>query len=175
MDKIDKATRSRLMSRIRSANTGLEENFRRLLRKAGIRGYVRSPNNIIGRPDFVFRRHRLAVFLDSCFWHGCSRHLRMPRSRLSYWNKKIALNRRRDRRQSRLLRGLGWCVLRVWEHELKTPAKVLAKISEKLRRQAELKETLGASRNENTSQGHRTSIVGGGPSTKWNAHKGRRR
>lgn len=145
MDKIDKAARSHLMSRIRSANTGLEERFTRLLRRAKIKGYARSPNGIIGRPDFVFRRHRLAVFLDSCFWHGCPRHLRMPRSRLSYWNKKIALNRRRDRRQSRQLRDLGWCVIRVWEHELKTPAKVLAKISEKLRRRAKSKEILRTS------------------------------
>lgn len=116
------------MSRIRGSNTGLEHRLELLLQRGGLNNYARSPNDIIGKPDFVFRRQRLAIFLDSCFWHGCSKHLRMPKSNLSYWTNKIASNRLRDRRQRRELRKQSWRVIRIWEHELKNPRRVLAKI-----------------------------------------------
>ena len=70
------------------------------------------------RPDFVFRKERLAVFVDGCFWHGCPAHYTRPRARRTFWDAKIAANRARDRRIDRALRAAGWRVLHVWEHAL---------------------------------------------------------
>lgn len=71
------------------------------------------------RPDFVFRRLRVAVFVDGCFWHGCPRHFIKPKGNAKFWRDKIATNRARDRKVNRSLRSMGWKVARVWEHELK--------------------------------------------------------
>jgi len=128
MDRVNKQVRSRLMGRIRSVDTGLERRLEALFSQSGLKGYVRSPAHIAGKPDFVFGRQRLVVFLDSCFWHGCVKHLRMPKSNLRYWREKIERNRRRDSRQRRELRKQGWHVITIWEHELKNPTRVLKKI-----------------------------------------------
>lgn len=71
-----------------------------------------------GKPDFVFAKQKIAVFVDGCFWHGCSKHCRMPKGNRKYWQTKIAGNRARDRLVARTLRRAGWWVLRIWEHEL---------------------------------------------------------
>lgn len=69
------------------------------------------------RPDVVFTRRRVAVFVDGCFWHGCPLHGSIPKTNLDYWEPKLAANVRRDRRVDEALRDSGWSVLRVWEHE----------------------------------------------------------
>ena len=71
------------------------------------------------RPDFVFRKERVAVFVDGCFWHGCPKHATWPANRAAWWRAKIEGNRSRDRRVNRALRRAGWRVVRVWEHQLK--------------------------------------------------------
>jgi DNA mismatch endonuclease (patch repair protein) len=73
----------------------------------------------LDKPDFVFRSHRLAVFVHGCFSHGCPLHATSPKTNAAFWRKKIAANRTRDRLVTRTLRTLGWRVLRIWEHELK--------------------------------------------------------
>jgi DNA mismatch endonuclease (patch repair protein) len=70
------------------------------------------------RPDFVFPKEKLAVFVDGCFWHGCPKHATWPKNNADFWRKKIEGNRARDRLQNRLLRAKGWRVLRIWEHAL---------------------------------------------------------
>jgi len=82
------------------------------------------------RPDFVFRRERLVVFVDGCFWHGCPIHFTRPKSRRVFWDAKIAANRARDRRLDRALRAAGWRVLHVWEHALapREIARTLARV-----------------------------------------------
>jgi DNA mismatch endonuclease (patch repair protein) len=80
------------------------------------------------RPDFVFprlppsprlrRTGKLAVFVDGCFWHGCQKHITIPRQNAKFWQDKLAANRTRDRLVNRTLRTMGWKVLRIWEHEL---------------------------------------------------------
>ena len=77
--------------------------------------------DITGRPDFAHRGSRVVVFVDSCYWHGCKEHLRLPQSNREYWLGKVARNRRRDREVTRELRAEGWLVLRVWEHSVKNP------------------------------------------------------
>ncbi len=86
-----------------------------------IKGYVQNNAEVYGRPDFVFKKAKLAIFLDSCFWHGCSKHLRMPSSRQVYGQAKIARNRKRDRVVSKELKINGWKVIRIWVHSLNNP------------------------------------------------------
>lgn len=71
------------------------------------------------RPDFVFPKLRLAVFVDGCFWHACPIHATKPRNNAAFWRKKLVANKSRDRRVTHALRAAGWRVLRIWEHELK--------------------------------------------------------
>jgi DNA mismatch endonuclease (patch repair protein) len=82
------------------------------------------------RPDFVFRAHRLAVFVDGCFWHGCPEHFTRPKSRQKFWDAKIARNQARDAEVTQALRKNGWRVLRLWEHELavKREKRLLARL-----------------------------------------------
>lgn len=71
------------------------------------------------KPDFVFPRLQVAVFVDGCFWHGCPKHATQPKTNRAFWRKKIARNRQRDREVGRALRRMGWRVVRVWEHGLR--------------------------------------------------------
>lgn len=68
------------------------------------------------RADVVFRRARVAVFIDGCFWHGCPTHGTMPKANRAFWEAKLRTNRERDRDTDRSLRDAGWTVLRFWEH-----------------------------------------------------------
>jgi DNA mismatch endonuclease (patch repair protein) len=67
--------------------------------------------------DIVFRRARVAVFVDGCFWHGCPEHATEPKRNASFWADKIDSNRLRDRETDLLLDRAGWLPIRVWEHE----------------------------------------------------------
>jgi DNA mismatch endonuclease (patch repair protein) len=106
------------MARIRShGNKDTELKLASILRASGITGWRRR-HPIRGHPDFVFRRVRLAIFVDGCFWHGCPKHGRNPGSNRSYWLPKLRRNRQRDAAVSRALKKEGWTVIRLWEHDL---------------------------------------------------------
>jgi DNA mismatch endonuclease (patch repair protein) len=105
------------MSRVRRSGTKPELALRTALRRARVRYRPVSGSKLPGSPDFVFRQARLAVFVDGCFWHGCPKHGTTPKTNTFFWLTKILRNRRRDRRADRLLKSLGWRVLRLWEHE----------------------------------------------------------
>lgn len=111
--------RARIMSSIRSAgNQSTELRLIQIMREYQIRGWRRGAA-LIGKPDFVFPKKHVAVFVDGCFWHGCPKCCTSkPRSNVEYWDKKIRSNRERDRRVARNLRRQGWHVLRIWEHRL---------------------------------------------------------
>jgi DNA mismatch endonuclease, patch repair protein len=115
-DTLTRRERSELMARIRSKNTGFESAFRSLLRQAGVRSRV--ANHLPGKPDLVFPGARAVVFLDSCFWHGCRWHCRMPKSNRRYWLAKIAGNRARDKAVMAQYRRSGWRAIRIWEHSI---------------------------------------------------------
>ena len=72
----------------------------------------------MGRPDFMFRKEHVVIFVDGCFWHGCPKHSNMPVNNRAFWMKKLTGNKGRDRLVTRALRQGGWRVLRIWEHEL---------------------------------------------------------
>ena len=75
------------------------------------------------RPDFVFPKLKLAVFVDGCFWHDCPKHATKPKNNAAFWRKKFAANKSRDRLVTRTLRATGWRVLRLWEHSLRWATK----------------------------------------------------
>ena len=113
-------TRSEVMSRIRSRGTGLENRFRDIAKKNGIR--IRTGQHLYGKPDFrVLKTNRL-IFVNSCFWHGCPKHCRMPSKHRQYWGPKIAGNLRRQSQVIRRLRRRGYSVFIIWEHDFRYPA-----------------------------------------------------
>lgn len=110
--------RSALMGRIRShGNKTTELKLVEIFKANRITGWRRK-QDLIGKPDFVFRRERVCVFVDGCFWHGCPKCYRAPSSNQVYWGAKIERNRVRDRLVSRSLKASKWKVLRIWEHQL---------------------------------------------------------
>ena len=118
-DVFTKAKRSEVMSRIRGrGNKGTELALAKFFRAAHITGWRRH-QNLFGRPDFTFRRQRVVVFVDGCFWHCCPKHSNMPVNNREFWERKFAANKMRDRLVTRTLRQRGWRVVRIWEHELK--------------------------------------------------------
>lgn len=137
MDTVSKAKRSEIMSRIRSRDTKPELALAEELRRAADPGlpFERDAGDVDGRPDFAFRQVRLAVFVDGCFFHGCPRHYKEPKSNVAFWRGKIARNRERDRQVRRRLNYLGWSVMRVWEHEVRRdPAAVAGRVLARARR-----------------------------------------
>ena len=114
-DVFTKAKRSAVMALIRSrGNKATELRMIALFRAHGITGWRRGVP-LFGKPDFVFRATKIAVFVDGCFWHGCPRHGTMPAGNRAFWKAKLARNAARDRKVTRTLRKAGWRVLRVWE------------------------------------------------------------
>jgi DNA mismatch endonuclease (patch repair protein) len=116
-DTVSPEKRSDTMRRVKGKNTSLEMKARRALHRRGLRYRLAYP--LPGRPDIVFVRARVAIFIDSCFWHGCPQHLRMPHSNEEYWHAKIARNVDRDNRTNASYKDLEWRLIRLWEHELK--------------------------------------------------------
>lgn len=107
------------MSRIRGhGNKDTELALIKFFRRHQITGWRRK-QAVFGKPDFVFLKLRLAVFVDGCFWHGCPIHASLPRNNAEFWKKKLAANKTRDRLVTRVLGLHGWKVLRIWEHEIK--------------------------------------------------------
>lgn len=128
------AQRSATMRAIRShGNLSTELRLIGIFRAHGIKGWRRKAK-LRGKPDFVFSKERLAVFVDGCFWHGCRVHCRIPRANRKYWLMKIAATRARDLRSSNFLRANGWRVIRIWEHELVTPDRALSRLQRNLSR-----------------------------------------
>ncbi|MGA9417132.1 MAG: very short patch repair endonuclease [Terriglobales bacterium] len=127
-DVFTPAQRSKVMSRIKSrGNRETELLFASLLRKNGISGWRRHLP-LTGRPDFTFKRNRVVVFIDGCFWHCCPKCGNMPVNNAVFWKKKLGGNQRRDRQVNHFLRANGWRVLRIWEHELRNPDAVLKRL-----------------------------------------------
>jgi DNA mismatch endonuclease (patch repair protein) len=119
MDVFDRAGRSQVMRAVRSrGNRSTEIVLAKAFRAFGVIGW-RTHAALIGRPDFAFRASRVAVFVDGCFWHGCQSCGPLPASNVRYWKTKIARNMSRDKRQAAELRGRGWTVIRLWEHDLR--------------------------------------------------------
>jgi len=113
------------MSTIRSKHTRTTERALRMaLIRAGIKGWQLHSAGLPGNPDVYFPKQRVAVFVDGCFWHGCSRCGHIPRTRTSFWKAKIERNKQRDRATARTLKADRINVIRIWEHSLKSAAQI---------------------------------------------------
>lgn len=107
----------------------------RMSRSAGqIRDSKIVGRNFRVRPDFVFARLKLAVFVDGCFWHACPKHSEIPANNRVFWKRKLAANQARDRLVTRTLRRAGWRVMRLWEHDLarRHEPRLLARLQKSL-------------------------------------------
>lgn len=119
-DIVDRQTRSRMMSGIRSKNTKPEMIVRRFLHAKGLR-YKLHDKTLPGRPDIVLSRHRTVIMVQGCFWHrhaGCQ-FAYVPKTRQDFWMTKLEGNVERDSRAVSALQKAGWKCLTVWECELR--------------------------------------------------------
>ncbi len=124
-DTFSKKKRSQIMSKIKSKNTNLERDFKKMIK--GLK--FRYQPKIFGKPDFAIKKLKIAIFIDSCFWHKCPKHFRKPTANNSYWTQKITRNVERAREVNSHLKKQDWRVIRFWEHEIKkNPKKCINKI-----------------------------------------------
>jgi DNA mismatch endonuclease, patch repair protein len=115
------------MASVKRQNTSIEILFTHHLRRRGV-SFTQHPTDVLGRPDVVFKRCKLAVFIDGDFWHG--KDFESWSAKLDErWRTKIEQNISRDQRQSRKLRRAGWSVVRVWGSDIKRdPATSVEKV-----------------------------------------------
>lgn len=118
-DNLTVHERSRRMSFIRSKSTKFEQNFIDLLKKQTRKTFTVNDVSVLGKPDIVFKKRMVCVFLDSNFWHGWQYPRWKHLLKNDFWRDKIERNRKRDKKVTRKLRTEGWIVLRFWEHQLK--------------------------------------------------------
>jgi len=136
MDVLSEDQRKLNMSRIRGKNTSPEIKIRKILWSQGIRGY-RIHYNLPGKPDIVFTRQKVVIFIDGCFWHKCPICFQEPETRREFWMKKINSNVERDKKTTYHLEKEGWRVMRFWEHDVrKNPDKIVSTIIEYLNENA---------------------------------------
>lgn len=120
------------MVRQRRRDTKPELAVRRALHARGWRYRVdRAPlPGLRRRADVLFPRHRVAVYVDGCFWHSCPDHATTPKTNTTWWQDKLAATTGRDRDTDQLLETAGWHALHVWEHE--APADAVSRIESQL-------------------------------------------
>lgn len=132
MDTVTPDKRSWIMGQVKSrGGKSTELKIIQILREKKLKGWRRN-FELPGRPDFVYPKLRIVIFVDGCFWHGCKNHCRLPSSNREYWIAKIERNKARDKEISKQLKLLGWEVIRIWEHEIGT-----SQMTRKLRKVAE--------------------------------------
>jgi len=118
------AASSSVVRRVMQANVGRETAPERCLRSAlqrrglRFRKDYRPVTDLRCKADIVFVGRRVCVFVDGCFWHGCTEHFEVPKANRAWWQEKVDANIERDVRQTAELSGRGWKVLRFWEHEV---------------------------------------------------------
>lgn len=127
-DVFSPSKRSEVMSKIRGTrNKSTELRLIGIFRKFAIKGWRRNAP-VLGKPDFVFKGQRIAVFVDGCFWHACPKCSYVPKQNAEFWQTKLARNVARDTDVTRRLRGRGWKVVRIWEHDLQNERRIVRRI-----------------------------------------------
>jgi len=109
--------RSKIMSKIKTMDTGIEKILRSALWFRGHR--YRVQYGIEGKPDIAFPKQKIAIFCDGCYWHGCPKCRKIPESNKEFWLKKFEINKKRAVKVNKLLKEKGWIILRFWGHEIK--------------------------------------------------------
>ncbi|MEG0144333.1 MAG: DNA mismatch endonuclease Vsr, partial [Akkermansia sp.] len=119
MDRLDKTTRSRVMSAIGHKDTTPEVSVRKSLFHLGLR-YRLHDKTLPGKPDLVFPKYKSVIFIHGCFWHSHDcKYGRLPSSNTDFWEQKLKRNVERDHVNIRLLSLLGWRVKIIWTCSLK--------------------------------------------------------
>ena len=118
VDSLTKEARSKNMQAIKSNNTNLELKLSKEIWNEGIR-FRKNSKKLFGKPDISIKKYKIVIFIDSCFWHGCELHYRIPKSNEDFWYKKIHRNIERDKQVTDYYKIKGWYILRVWEHQIK--------------------------------------------------------
>ena len=113
-------SRSENMRRIKSKDTSIEIILRKELWKRNLR-YRKNVKDIYGKPDIVFKKQKVAVFVDSEFWHGKQllEGKYIPKTNTDFWVKKLSRNIERDKEVNAFLEREGWTVLRFWEKDIR--------------------------------------------------------
>ena len=135
IDIVNRRRRSEMMAGIKGRDTAPEIAVRCIAHKLGFRFRLHR-KELPGRPDLVFPKHRLAVFVHGCFWHrhgGC-RYAYTPKSRVAFWTEKFAGNIARDKRNEEALHDLGWKVLVIWECETRDDETVRRRLEDSIER-----------------------------------------
>ena len=128
LDNVSKEKRSKIMSSIKGKNTRPEIAVRKILWTRGLR-YRIHDRTVFGTPDISNKSRRFAVFVDGCFWHGCPRCYKEPRSNVSYWQEKIIRNKKRRTLVKKVLKRRGWKIFEFWEHQVyNDPEKIATKV-----------------------------------------------
>lgn len=120
-DRISAEKRSRNMSHIRSKDTSIELKVRKYLFSLGYR-YRVNYKDLPGKPDIVFTKKKIAIFIHGCYWHGhdCgSRYAHTSQSNRAYWGPKIERTKQRDQEHIQELKALGWKVVVLWECQIR--------------------------------------------------------
>lgn len=136
-DRLSPADRSSLMSKIRSRGTKFENEFVKLIKAATRNKFEQNAKDLIGKPDVLFRKEKICIFLDSDYWHGWQFPRWKNLLKNDYWKEKIDRNRKRDRKVTSTLRRNGWTVVRLWGHDVKN-TEPYGKVSKILRHLANL-------------------------------------
>jgi len=118
MDVFTKSKRSEIMALIKNKESGIEILLRKELWGRGLR-YRKNVSKYFGKPDIVSAKHRMVIFVDSCFWHGCKKHKSIPHANKMFWEQKIQQNSQRDKEVKAYYQRIGWKIFRIWEHDLK--------------------------------------------------------
>lgn len=118
MDTVSKEKRSEIMSLVKDRDSKIEVSFRKELWRHGFR-YLKNSGKYFGKPDVVLPKYKTVIFIDSCFWHGCEKHCRLPATRAEFWKNKIEGNKRRDNEVTLHYQEKEWKIIRIWEHDLK--------------------------------------------------------
>jgi DNA mismatch endonuclease (patch repair protein) len=121
-DNLKPEDRQRAMRAVKGKGTSLERRLAGMLAGLRFAGWRKNLTQVPGKPDAAFLRERVAIFMDGCFWHACPLCKRkLPQSNANYWRHKIRRNRIQASAVNRSLRYRGWAVVRIWEHEMRTP------------------------------------------------------
>lgn len=120
-DVLTKEQRRRNMQAIRSISK-LESIVSKELWRHGLR-FRRNVKGLVGKPDIAIKKYKVVIFIDSCFWHNCEIHGHIPATNTDFWKEKFRKNKERDEYVNNYYLGLGWHILRIWEHEIKQDFK----------------------------------------------------
>lgn len=128
-DVYTKTKRSEIMARIKGRKTSPENAVACMLRKLKVK-FRCNVKSLPGQPDFVIPLTKTVIFVHGCFWHNHSncKRAKLPSTNRAFWKRKILGNKRRDHRITRLLRKMGWHVIKIWQCKLREPEQVLRRL-----------------------------------------------